>query len=192
MISVVKKRAKNDFTSISEQLKFGLVSAIVGLLLGFTNILPAIGQIIYIMGTSIVIYGTITALKCVKNQQDFSIKTFFDTTNAANAILTQLLMTIYLVLWALLIIPFYIKRYSYALSTYIIHDDPSISANQAITMSRRLMNGYKFKLFCLDLSFIGWFFIVILTFGLGSVYVIPYYQMARYEFYLEVKQANQL
>ena len=32
----------------------------------------------------------------------------------------------------------------------------SVSANEAITESRRIMDGNKWRLFCLDFSFIGW------------------------------------
>ena len=70
---------------------------------------------------------------------------------------------------------------------YIILDNPNLSANEAIAESRKLMYGKKWKLFCLDFSFIGWFLLTILTFGLLSLYVQPYHEAARARFYEDIK-----
>lgn len=69
----------------------------------------------------------------------------------------QFLRTLYLFLWTLLfVIPGIIKEYSYAMSDYILAEHPEMSANEAITESRRIMDGNKWRLFCLGFSFIGW------------------------------------
>lgn len=67
------------------------------------------------------------------------------------------LMGLYTFLWTLLfVIPGIIKQYSYAMTPYILAEHPGWTANEAITESRRLMDGNKWRLFCLELSFIGW------------------------------------
>ncbi len=72
-------------------------------------------------------------------------------------IMMKLLMGIYTALWTLLfIIPGLIKTYSYAMTPFILAEHPELSANEAITRSRHLMNGNKWRLFCLMFSFIGW------------------------------------
>lgn len=69
----------------------------------------------------------------------------------------NLLMGIYTFLWTLLfIIPGIVKSYSYAMTPYILAEHPELTVNQAITESRRIMQGNKGRLFCLRLSFIGW------------------------------------
>ena len=69
----------------------------------------------------------------------------------------QFLRTLYLLLWTLLfVIPGIIKEYSYAMSYYILAEHPEMTANEAITESRRMMDGNKWRLFCLGFSFIGW------------------------------------
>ncbi|WP_124726732.1 DUF975 family protein [Staphylospora marina] len=94
------------------------------------------------------------------------------------------LQSIYLFLWSLLlVIPGIIKSYSYALSHWILIDHPEISVNEAITRSRKMMDGYKWKLFVLQLSFIGWFLLGFLTSGLAFFYVIPYYHATMTQFY---------
>lgn len=67
------------------------------------------------------------------------------------------LMGLYTILWTFLfIVPGIIKAYSYAMTPYILSEHPDMTANEAITESRRIMDGNKWRLFCLSISFIGW------------------------------------
>ena len=101
------------------------------------------------------------------------------------------LRQLYLMLWAM--IPFagffivMVKSFSYALSDYILLDNPGMTVNDAITKSRQMMDGKKWKLFCLTLSFIGWFILVGLTLGILALYVVPYMNAARAAFYEDIK-----
>ena len=64
---------------------------------------------------------------------------------------------LYIALWSLLfIIPGIIKSFSYAMAPYILAEHPEMTASEAITESRHMMDGNKWRLFCLDFSFIGW------------------------------------
>ena len=95
----------------------------------------------------------------------------------------ELLQFIYLFLWSLLlIIPGIIKSYSYAATMYLVHEK-DLSGNEAITASRKLMKGRKWKLFCLDLSFIGWYIVGLLCLGVGVLWVDTYRTMARTLFF---------
>ena len=67
------------------------------------------------------------------------------------------LMGLYTILWSLLfIIPGIIKEFSYAMTPYIMAEHPELTTNEAITRSREIMDGNKWRLFCLGFSFIGW------------------------------------
>lgn len=100
----------------------------------------------------------------------------------------MILSTIYIFLWTLLlIIPGIIKSYSYALTPYILVEHPEMSANEAIEESMRLMDGQKFDLFYLQLSFIGWAILSILSLGLGVFWLIPYQMTAQAAFYRDIK-----
>lgn len=99
----------------------------------------------------------------------------------------MLLQSLYLFLWGFLIIPPMIKRYSYAMAYYIHIDNPELSANECITISRKMMDGHKWQLFCLDLSFIGWYILGFLCFGLGVPFVTAYRATAFTNFYLALK-----
>ena len=101
----------------------------------------------------------------------------------------MLLKDIFLCLWSLLfVIPGIIKSYSYAMVSYILADNPSLGAREAITLSRKMMNGNKWRAFVLDLSFIGWIFLSACTFGILSIfYVSPYMYSTHAELYNTLK-----
>ena len=93
----------------------------------------------------------------------------------------NLLVGIYVFLWSLLfVIPGIIKSYSYAMTPYILYEHPEYSPNEAITASRKMMDGNKFRLFCLSFSFIGWSLlcvvptvIAIIPAALGNFFFLP-------------------
>ena len=100
----------------------------------------------------------------------------------------MLLMGIFISLWSLLfIIPGIIKAFSYAMTPYILEENPELSANEAIDRSRAMMRGHKFDLFWLYLSFIGWAILCLLTAGIGFLWLIPYISTTQAAFYEEVK-----
>ena len=104
---------------------------------------------------------------------------------------TMILQNIYIFLWSLLlIIPGIIKTFSYALTPYILKDNPHLSYNAAIEESMRLMDGNKARLFWLSLSFIGWAILSIFTCGLGLLALIPYYYTTVAAFYEDLKEGN--
>lgn len=104
-----------------------------------------------------------------------------------NSFLAMLLVGLFTFLWSLLfVIPGIIKMFSYAMTPYIIAENPEIDAMAAIDKSREMMNGHKAELFFLRLSFIGWFILGAITI-VGFVFVLPYYQTAEANFYVELR-----
>lgn len=102
--------------------------------------------------------------------------------------LTSILATLYTMLWfMLLIIPGIIKAYSYSMTYYVLEDNPDLSGDKAIEESMRLMDGHKWELFRLHLSFIGWALLCILTLGIGILWLIPYMNTAQAAFYENLK-----
>ena len=103
--------------------------------------------------------------------------------------ITGILKWLFTGLWSLLfVIPGIVKSYSYAMTMYIMQDHPELSGNDAITKSRQMMDGHKFDLFILDLSFIGWYLLGSLTFGILIIfYVEPYRQVTRTNFYEQLR-----
>ena len=98
------------------------------------------------------------------------------------------LVQLFTFLWALLlIIPGIIKAFSYALTPYILLDEPELTARQAITRSCEIMEGRRWKLFCLSLSFIGWGILSLLTFGIGFLWLAPYMNASIAAFYEDAR-----
>lgn len=103
--------------------------------------------------------------------------------------LLYLLVNLYLFLWMLLfIIPGIIKSFSYSMTYFIINDHPEYSLNEAITESRRMMDGHKMEYFILCLSFIGWFILSCITLGIGFLWLIPYFYTTSAAFYEEIAE----
>ena len=110
------------------------------------------------------------------------------TENIGTKFVSTLLVMLYTFLWSLLfIIPGIVKSYSYAMTPYILLDRPELSATDAIKESEKMMNGHKMELFILDLSFIGWILLSMLTCGVLVLYVEPYMMATKSAFYLELK-----
>lgn len=103
------------------------------------------------------------------------------------------LMSIYIFLWCLLLfIPGIIKSYSYCFAPYISMDNDELTAEECINESMKMMNGNKMKLFLLDLSFIGWYLLCIVTLGIAILWVVPYHEAARIALYEDIKAQPQV
>jgi len=106
-----------------------------------------------------------------------------------NSLFTLFMTNLFITLWLFaFIIPAFIKGYSYAMTPYILKDkfaagQTDIGATEAITESRHLMDGHKMDLFVLDLSFISWGLLGIITCGIGFIWIVPYYRQTKANFY---------
>ena len=76
-----------------------------------------------------------------------------------------------------------IKSYSYQLVYYILFDNPTKDAKEIVEESEKLMNGNRWRLFCLELSFIGWSILTCFTLGIGMLWLMPYMVIAQIVFY---------
>ena len=88
----------------------------------------------------------------------------------------------------LLIIPGIVKAFSYAMAPYILADNPELTARESLNESKRIMDGHKFDLFVLQLSFFWWYILGSITFGIAYVYVIPYINATTANFYNSIKE----
>lgn len=108
-----------------------------------------------------------------------------------NTFVLNLVMGIFILLWSLLlIVPGIIAAISYSMSFYILCDNPEMDALEALRQSKELMNGNKEAFFSFWLSFLGWFILSILSCGIGFLFSVPYYRVAKTNFYLQLKYQN--
>lgn len=103
--------------------------------------------------------------------------------------ITMLLKDLFTFLWFLTIVGGFIKMYEYAMIPYILGDNPKIKWKDAFKLSKQMMKGNKWKLFVLDLSFLGWEILSLFTFGLLNIfYVNPYKVATNVELYDVLKK----
>lgn len=86
----------------------------------------------------------------------------------------------------LFIIPGIFAHYSYAMVPYVLKEKPEYTVRNAMKMSKKIMRGHRWQLFWLRCSFLGWFFVSLITFGVGFFYLIPYKCAAEAVFYNEI------
>lgn len=85
---------------------------------------------------------------------------------------------------------FTMKSYYYQLAYVVAADNPELTGLEAVQKSESLMQGRRFKLFCLQLSFIGWIILGTIPFAIGLLWVIPYMQMSVFAFYKNALSEN--
>jgi len=100
----------------------------------------------------------------------------------------NILITLAVVAGTLLfIIPGIIVSLMFSQAFYILSEDPSKSITQCISESVNLMTGHKWELFYLELTFIGWWLLAVITLGIAALWVSPYQKLTEANFYLYLK-----
>ena len=182
---------------------FVAITFVYGLIIGITQVLsgdkdsPAIlhliGLVLFILALPLT-WGYQTLFLGAVRGGEATAKDMFEGYNKelfSRVLTTTLLYYVYVFLWSLLLlIPGCIKSYSYAMTPYILKDNPEMKNNAAIEESMRMMDGHKLELFLLDLSFIGWAILSLLTCCIGFLWLVPYMNMARVNFYEDLKKAS--
>lgn len=84
-----------------------------------------------------------------------------------------------------------ILSFNYVLTTYILIDNPQMKAKEAVMLSKQLMKGHKAEWFMMLLSFLGWDLLTSLTFGILSIYTMPYKLQTQIGYYLAYKNNAQ-
>lgn len=84
-----------------------------------------------------------------------------------------------------------ILLFRYALAYYIYYDSKEAAVMDCINGSKELMRGHKVRLFLLNLSFIGWHFLALLTLGIGYLWLTPYISATMASFYNDLKGEEQ-
>ena len=161
----------------------------------FYQFASPIGSILLWIGSFIGLSRNIAFLELRDDQKEekpymaaFSV---FTENRFGPELINFVLVSIFTFLWTwLLIIPGIIKAYSYSMTPYIVKDmvasDKQVGATDGINASKELMKSHKMDLFIFDLSFLGWNILAAITCGIGYLWVTPYYQTAKANFYRHI------
>lgn len=168
-----------------------VATLVYGVISGVLSFIPFVSWIATLLVSLPLAYGFTIMLLNVVRGSDVQLEAMGEGFKDYGRILgTMLLSSVYQFLWMLLlIVPGIIKGYSYALTPYLLKDHPELKFNAAIEESMRLMSGNKMRLFLLDLSFIGWFLLGLITFGIAFLWITPYWNTARAAFYEDLMKA---
>ena len=211
--NTIEQENTKNFVKASQGVLAGLVNNIAkegSFLLGTLN---AINQFVFsnrIMAGVIILIGAILSFlfwvfigntfrvsqcrffmenRMYENTQVNRLIYIFKIRRVRNVAKIMLLRGIYTVLWSFTLVGGVIKVYSYRMIPFILAENPDIRANEAFALSRRMMHGYKWNAFKLDLSFILWHIASPFTFGLLSYfYLNPYVTATDTEFFMKLRE----
>lgn len=129
--------------------------------------------------------GFTTYCLAIRRGKEMPLSTLFDGFSiVGKVILLQIVMGIFIALWTMLfIIPGFIAMYRYRFALYNLLENPDMGVMEAINLSKQQTLGYKWQLFILDLSFLGWMLLSMFTFGLLLIWLLPYMTMTGLAFY---------
>ena len=123
--------------------------------------------------------------------------TYFRSPAWSELIMLDVISYVFLLFWTiLLIVPGVIKALAYSQTYFIYKDlnDHGLSKDHRltdyITKSRQLMVGNKWRYFVLQLSFLGWWVLGLITLGIGFIWIYPYYKLTMANFYKDLKENN--
>lgn len=161
----------------------------IALVLAVVAIVASVYAVIQLIVGSVVSIGYAEFNINIVESEDPSISTLFSNFDRSKtAIWARILRSIKIALWTLLfVIPGIVASYKFALMEFVLADNPEMSAREALKESKELMSGNKWRLFCLQLSFIGWYLLGILTLGIAFIWIVPYQQASYAEFYRDVR-----
>ena len=133
------------------------------------QIIPIVGPIASLIISGPLAIGLAVFSLSISRNQDAKLGQLFQGfNNFGTALGAYLLMILYILLWTLLlVIPGIIAAISYSMTFYILADDNSITAMEAIDKSKKIMDGYKWKFLGLGFRFFGWALLCVLTLGIG-------------------------
>ena len=104
-----------------------------------------------------------------------------------NAVVARLLKNITVIVGTLLlVVPGVLASFNFAMAEFILAENPDMPAREALARSRFLMYGNRWRLFCMEFSFIGWQLLSALVMGIGALWINPYMGAAKAAFYREI------
>ena len=176
----VNLNLREEFSGFYEDLP-NFIRLYLMLAMGAAGAISFVG---FILG-GVVQLGYASYLLKQQDREIHSVKDLFSQFDRFGQGFLQLFLRgLYSFLWGLLfIIPGIVKSYAYAMTPFIMAENPDVTAKEAIKLSQEKMMGHKGELFWLGLTFFGWSLLAALTGGIGNLFLNPYMNAAYAAFY---------
>ena len=186
----LKDKAKKSFTPHLGAIL--LVLLIVLVVYGLLAVMSGVGAIVsFIIAGSISLSFASIFLNVLKGKKPVAkdLVFGFQDENLLRGLFAFLHYEIFTFLWTLLlIVPGIIKSISYSQMFYLMAENPKMTAGEAQAKSMKIMEGHKWDYFVLQLSFIPWRLLSIVTFGIAEIYVTPYVSTTNAAFYKKINK----
>lgn len=186
----LKDKAKKSFTPHLGAIL--LVLLIVLVVYGLLAVMSGVGAIVsFIIAGSISLSFASIFLNVLKGKKPVAKDLIFgfQDENLLRGLFAFLRYEIFTFLWTLLlIVPGIIKSISYSQMFYLMAENPKMTAGEAQAKSMKIMEGHKWDYFVLQLSFIPWRLLSIVTFGIAEIYVTPYVSTTNAAFYKKINK----
>jgi len=159
------------------------------LITGLMSNIPIVGGIFTLAFGGPFAYGiSLFGLNLARNEYPAVEQLFKGFNQYTRTLIAYLLILLWVGLGFLLfIIPGIIVLFQYSMVYYIMIDNEEVRPTEALEMSKQMMDGHKMRLFYLWLHFSGYFFLCILTFGIGFLWFLPYFSVTTAKFYDDLK-----
>ncbi len=165
------------------------ISLLIGLISGALGSIPVVGTIASMLLSGAFSLATISIYMGITEGRKPELGDMFSQLkNCLPAFCTTFLVGLYTFLWSLLlVIPGIVKGCAYSQAMYILAEDPSMGASEAIRRSKTMMEGHKMEYFLLGLSFMGWAILAVFTLGILYIWLIPYMSATYANYYKSLK-----
>lgn len=90
------------------------------------------------------------------------------------------------ILTFVLVIPLIRKQYEYMMIPIILADNPDITKKEAFDLTHEIMHGYRWRYFCVEISFVLWRMLAVVLFMNTYSYLILYIAMAMFLPYMNM------
>lgn len=169
----------------------GIYGIIFGLILfyGLFSHVPILGISLSVVCGSCLLFSSIRMNRKLHHDEKVQLADLLSGfSHCVKCVGLSLWIGICVTLWScLFVIPGIVKLYSYSMAFYFLEENPRISIREALNRSKKLTNGRKSHLFVLQLSWLGWITLSILTFGLSLLWLMPYMGVTEYAAFADMQ-----
>lgn len=153
-----------------------------------TPVVVFVSVLVWLLGC-VLDAGYIQYHQGVRRGEEMPIASLFDGFGfVGKIVLLNLVMAVFIALWSmLLIVPGIIAAYRYRFALYNLCENPELGVMDALNMSKQQTRGYKLDLFVLDVTFLGWSLLCVLTAGILSIWITPYIQQTDLGYFEAIK-----
>ena len=182
----------DDMWAYDYSLRTGLDLSFLALHPSYPTILVLFVSVVASLTGTVLGAGEVLYHLGVRRGEEMPYTTLFDGFSfAGKIILLSIVQYIFVFLWTLLfIVPGIVAAYRYRFAILNLCENPEIGVMEAINMSKAQTAGFKWQLFVLDLSFIGWALLASLTLGILNIWLLPYIAQSNIAFFQEIKKAK--